>query len=53
MSEPSPGSTESERLAKVERLRAAGIDPFPHSFPGRTPIAEILAAHEPRAARAG
>ena len=47
MSEPPPGSTESERLAKVKRLRAAGIDPFPHSYPGRTPIAEILAAHDP------
>ena len=47
MSEASPGSTESERRAKVERLRAAGIDPFPRSFPDRTPIAEILAAHDP------
>ena len=47
MSEASPGSTESERRAKAERLRAAGIDPFPRSFPGRTPIAEILAAHDP------
>jgi lysyl-tRNA synthetase, class II len=47
MSEASPGSTESERRAKAERLRAAGIDPFPRSFPDRTPIAEILAAHDP------
>jgi len=47
MTEAASGSTESERRAKVDRLRAAGIDPFPRSFPGRTPIAEILAAHDP------
>jgi lysyl-tRNA synthetase class 2 len=45
--EPPEGSTESERRAKVERLRAAGIDPFPHSFTGRTKIADVLAAHDP------
>jgi lysyl-tRNA synthetase class 2 len=45
--EPSAGSTEAERRAKVERLRAEGIDPFPRSFPGRTKVAEILAAHDP------
>ncbi len=47
MSEASPGSTESERLAKVDQLRAAGIDPFPRSFPGRTRVDGILAAHDP------
>jgi len=31
------------RRAKLERLRAQGIDPFPHSFPGVTPSAEALA----------
>jgi len=30
------------RRAKLERLRAQGIDPFPHSFPGVTPAAEAL-----------
>ncbi len=40
-------STEAQRRAKVERLREAGIDPYPHSFEGRTKIAEILAAHDP------
>jgi lysyl-tRNA synthetase, class II len=45
--EPREGSTESERRAKVERLRAAGIDPFPHSFPGRTKVAEIVGEHDP------
>ncbi|MFI5028363.1 MAG: lysine--tRNA ligase [Solirubrobacterales bacterium] len=41
------GSTEAERRAKAERLRAEGVDPFPRSFPDRTPVAEILAAHDP------
>jgi lysyl-tRNA synthetase, class II len=41
------GSTEDQRRAKIERLREAGIDPYPHSFEGRTKIAEILAAHDP------
>jgi lysyl-tRNA synthetase, class II len=40
-------STEAQRRAKVDRLREAGIDPYPHSFEGRTKIAEILAAHDP------
>ncbi|HEX7060308.1 MAG TPA: lysine--tRNA ligase [Solirubrobacterales bacterium] len=47
--EPREGSTEGERRAKVERLRAAGVDPFPHSFPGRTKVAEIFAEHDPEA----
>jgi lysyl-tRNA synthetase class 2 len=45
--EPTAGSTEAERRAKTERLRDAGIDPFPRSFPDRTKIAEIHAAHDP------
>jgi lysyl-tRNA synthetase, class II len=40
-------STEAQRRAKVERLREAGVDPYPHSFEGRTKVAEILAAHDP------
>jgi len=40
-------STEAQRRAKVERLREAGIDPYPHSFEGRTKVEEILAAHDP------
>jgi lysyl-tRNA synthetase class 2 len=44
---PAAGSTEAERRAKVERLRVEGIEPFPHSFTGRTRVAEILAAHDP------
>ena len=33
------------RRAKLERLRADGIDPFPHEFPGVQPTAQVLAAH--------
>jgi lysyl-tRNA synthetase class 2 len=33
------------RRAKLERLRDAGIDPFPHSFEGVEPIGSVLAAH--------
>ena len=32
-----------ERRAKLDALRAAGVDPFPRSFPGRQPIAEARA----------
>jgi lysyl-tRNA synthetase class 2 len=34
------------RRAKLDRLRADGIDPFPHEFPGVEPVADVLAAHE-------
>jgi lysyl-tRNA synthetase class 2 len=36
----------AERREKLERLRRAGIEPFPHEFEGRTEIAEIRSAHE-------
>src|SRR6476646_11440160 len=42
-------STEEQRRAKLERLRAEGIDPYPHAFPGRTHVEEIEAAHDPEA----
>ncbi len=53
--EPAEGSTgdrsgaasEAQRRAKVDRLRAAGIDPYPHSFEGRTHAEVIHAAHDP------
>ncbi|MDX6690276.1 MAG: lysyl-tRNA synthetase, class [Solirubrobacteraceae bacterium] len=38
------------RRAKLERLRADGIDPFPHSFEGVEPVADVIAAHEALAA---
>jgi lysyl-tRNA synthetase class 2 len=40
-----PDRTEDDRRAKLARLRAGGVDPFPHSFPGVVPIAEVHAAH--------
>ncbi len=43
--QPSLDDLLAERRAKLERLRAAGIDPFPHNFDGVTPAAEIRAAH--------
>ncbi len=33
------------RREKLERLRAEGIDPFPHAFAGVEPIASVRAAH--------
>ena len=38
------------RRRKLEDLRAAGVDPFPHAFPGLTPIARVRAPHEALAA---
>jgi lysyl-tRNA synthetase, class II len=39
-----------ERLAKAQRLRDAGIDPFPHIGHGeRTLARDLLAAHDPTA----
>ncbi len=47
MSEPdSPSDLLAERRAKLERLREAGVEPFPHAFPDRTEIAAIREAHE-------
>ena len=36
----------AERREKLERLREAGIDPFPHSFPDREDISGVREAHE-------
>ena len=36
----------AERRAKLDRLRSAGIEPFPHNFPDREEIATVLEAHE-------
>jgi lysyl-tRNA synthetase, class II len=35
-----------ERREKLERLREAGIDPFPHAFSNREEIVEVRRAHE-------
>jgi lysyl-tRNA synthetase class 2 len=52
MAEPpvrSGGGGESEIIAsrrrKLEELRAAGVDPFPHDFEGVIPIAQARAGH--------
>jgi lysyl-tRNA synthetase class 2 len=35
-----------DRREKLERLRAAGVEPFPHEFADREDVAEVRAAHE-------
>ncbi|MGH2890873.1 MAG: amino acid--tRNA ligase-related protein, partial [Solirubrobacteraceae bacterium] len=44
-----PGEAGSEVLAdrrrKLDALRAAGVEPFPHQFSGVEPIASVRAAH--------
>ena len=35
-----------DRRAKLERLREAGIEPFPHAFPDRTEIAAVREHHQ-------
>src|SRR6202790_2544154 len=47
---PQAGAVEiDERRAKMERLRAEGIDPYPPVtlWETRTRIADVLAAHDP------
>ena len=44
--EPSPGDLLHERRLKLERLREAGIEPFPHEFSEREEIGEVRAAHQ-------
>jgi lysyl-tRNA synthetase class 2 len=39
-----------DRREKLERIREAGIDPFPHGFAEREEISEVRAAHEGLAA---
>jgi lysyl-tRNA synthetase, class II len=34
-----------DRRAKLERLRADGIDPFPHTFEGVAPVATVHSVH--------
>jgi len=42
----SEGGSQDDRRTKLERLRAEGIDPFPHAYPGVTAIGDVRAAHE-------
>jgi lysyl-tRNA synthetase, class II len=45
---PSPEGEIDERRAKMERLRAEGVDPYPPvSLPDRILIKDVLAAHDP------
>jgi lysyl-tRNA synthetase, class II len=46
MSEPNSSDLLRERREKLERLRAEGIEPFPHGFADREDISEVRAAHE-------
>jgi lysyl-tRNA synthetase, class II len=41
-----PSDLLAARRAKLERLRADGVEPFPHAFPGAEPVAAIRAAYE-------
>src|SRR5919106_6270341 len=41
-----PGGLLATRRRKLEELRAAGIEPFPHAFPGVQPISAVKAPHE-------
>jgi lysyl-tRNA synthetase class 2 len=45
-----PGDLLAARRAKLERLRADGIEPFPHQFSGVEAIADVLAQHAALAA---
>src|SRR5689334_3465379 len=36
----------AERRAKLERLREAGVEPFPHAYPDRFEIGEVRRAHD-------
>src|SRR6185503_2361651 len=42
----SPSELLAVRRRKLQALREAGIDPFPHAYAGVTPIAEAKAPHE-------
>ncbi|WP_354698287.1 Lysine--tRNA ligase [Paraconexibacter sp. AEG42_29] len=47
--DPQGAAPEHELLAvrrgKLDRLRAAGVDPFPHAYTGVTPIGDVRSAH--------
>ena len=43
--EPEQSDLLAERRAKLERLREAGVEPFPHGFPDRSEIALVRERH--------
>ena len=48
MSEPERSEPEvlADRRAKLERLREAGVEPYPHAFAARQDVASVRARHE-------
>src|SRR3954451_8392256 len=46
MSTSAEGELLAARRRKLSELRDAGVDPFPHAYPGVQPIAEVKAPHE-------
>jgi lysyl-tRNA synthetase class 2 len=44
--EPPASELIAARRRKLESLRAAGVEPFPHQFTGVEPIAAVRAAHQ-------
>ncbi len=48
MSEPERSEPEvlADRRAKLERLREAGVEPYPHAFAARQEVASVRARHE-------
>ena len=44
MGQDEPSDVFAARRRKLEALRAAGIDPFPHAFDGVEPIADVREA---------
>jgi lysyl-tRNA synthetase class 2 len=50
--EPKLSDVLRDRRDKLERIREAGIEPFPHEFSGREEIGEVRAAHQGLAAGA-
>jgi lysyl-tRNA synthetase class 2 len=43
----SGAASEAQRRAKVDRLREAGVNPYPHSFEGRDHAEDVHGAHDP------
>ncbi len=40
-----PGDVFADRRQKLEALRAAGVEPFPHDFDGVEPVSAVRSAH--------
>jgi lysyl-tRNA synthetase class 2 len=45
MAADEPSDLLATRRAKLERLRADGVEPFPHAYPGVVPTAVVHASH--------